>query len=82
MCGAVSSGVPQGRVVLGFSGAALTLAGISWRTATFECEVPGTEECLFESATAAYLAKLQAGGAVGCALVATGAALALRRKRG
>jgi hypothetical protein len=74
------NGVALG-LVLGFFGAALTLAVIAWRTASFECELPGTEECLFETATAAYLAKLQAGGSLGCALVAGGAALALRRKR-
>lgn len=67
--------------VLGFFGGALALAVIAWRTATFECEFPGTEECNFEIATAEYLAKLQAGGALGCALVAGGGALALRRKR-
>lgn len=66
--------------VLGFAGAALVFLYGCWTNAKKDCEYPGTEECNFELATANELARLQGFAALGCALLAGGGYLLLRRK--
>lgn len=66
--------------MLGLFGASLVFLWGCWRNANRECEFPNTEECTFELATAQEIARLQAFASIGCALMAGGGYLLLRRK--
>ncbi len=64
----------------GLVGSALLLTFFAWRSAHFECESPGTEECMFEETTHADIARLQSYASIGTALIAVGLFLMIRRK--
>lgn len=69
-----------GGLAAGLLLAAVALGVLSLQRARAGCEAPGTEECTFELQTARELARLQALGALGCALVGAGLALTARRR--
>jgi hypothetical protein len=69
----------QGGLVLGLFGASLIFLWGCWQNAHKDCEFPGTEECMFELTTAQEIARLQAFAAIGCATLAAGGYLLLRR---
>ena len=53
----------------------------AWLNSTRVCAFPGTQECTFELSNAREVSKLQTFAAVGCALIASGLYLAIRRRR-
>lgn len=61
--------------------AAVVLLTFAVLRARAECESPGTEECTFQKQVDGSVARLQGLGALGCALVAGGLAIAARRAR-
>lgn len=69
-----------GGLVLGLIGASLILLFISLKHLSYECPLPGTEECNFDLINAQELGRLQSFAAIGCALIGGGLALALRRR--
>ncbi len=69
-----------GGLILGLVGAAFIFVWHAWMTATADCNFPDTEECNFELANAQEIARLQSLAAIGCALVAAGLYLAVRRR--
>lgn len=64
----------------GLVGSALLLSFFAWRSAHFECESPGSQECLFEEVTHADIARLQSYASIGTALIAAGLFLVIRRQ--
>jgi hypothetical protein len=67
-------------LILGLAGAALIFVGHAWTNSTQDCTFPDTEECAFELSNAREVGRLQGFAAVGCALIAGGLALAVRRR--
>jgi len=68
-----------GGLVLGLLGASLIFLWGCWQNAHKTCEFPETEECTFEINTALEIARLQAYASIGCALLAAGGYLLVRR---
>jgi hypothetical protein len=66
--------------VLGLFGASLIFLWGCWQNSNKQCEFPDTEECIFEVTTAQQIARLQAFASIGCAALAAGGYLLLRRK--
>ena len=71
-------------VALGLVGAlglaAVVLLVLAVLRLQVDCAPLSAEECTFEEALAASIARLQAAAAVGCAALAGGGALLLRRR--
>lgn len=65
----------------GLLGTSILLGVFAIRSAGFECETPGTEECVFESSTHTDIARLQSYASLGSGLIAAGLFLALRRRQ-
>ena len=75
----ISKGLVWG-VDIGLFGGALVLGGLGLQSASRTCEFPDTEECMWEMSMHADMARLQAYGAVGLALVGAGLFLVARRQ--
>lgn len=69
-----------GGLILGLVSAAFIFLWNAVGSATQDCAFPDTEECNFELANAQEIARLQSFAAIGCALVAGGLFLAVRRR--
>lgn len=67
-------------MLLGLLGAAVVLVIAAWSNLHLECEFPGTDECLFEVATAARLARLQGAAALGLLLLGSGGLVLFTRR--
>lgn len=67
-------------LVLGLVGAAIIFVVNAVNNTTRDCAFPGTEECDFETAEAQEIARLQSYAAIGCALVAGGLFLTIRKR--
>ena len=67
-------------LTLGLTFASFALVYAAFMQLNHVCEFPDTEECAFELSTASDLAQLQSFAALGCALVAGGMFLLLRRR--
>jgi hypothetical protein len=68
-------------LILGLVGAAIIFVANAVTNATRDCAFPGTEECDFELAEAQEISRLQSYAAIGCALVAGGLFLTIRRRK-
>lgn len=67
-------------LVLGLVGAALIFVGNAVYSATRDCTFPDTEECNFELTRFQEVGRLQAFAAIGCAFLAGGLYLVVRRR--
>lgn len=68
-------------LVAGLVGSALVLGVSAFRNVGFECEYPGTEECVLETGARDEVARLQLYASLGMTLIAVGLFLTLRRKQ-
>ena len=67
-------------LILGLVAEAIVFVVNAVQNTTQDCAFPGTEECDFEVAEAQEIARLQSYAAIGCALVAGGLFLTMRRR--
>lgn len=67
-------------LVLGLVSAAIVFVVSAVQNTTKDCAFPGTEECDFETTEAQSIARLQSFAAIGCALVAGGLFLTIRKR--
>lgn len=75
----LSNGLVWG-VIVGLTAGAFVLGYQALGNASRTCEFPDTEQCIFEHAMYADVARLESYGAIGLVLIAAGLFLLARRR--